>query len=73
VRGIEKWQLNMEACLMDWRVMGSDCGLCMQTCPYSHPKALAHYIVRLGIKTSPFARTISAWGDDLFYGKKSKY
>jgi reductive dehalogenase len=73
VRGIEKWQLNMEACLMAWRVMGSDCGLCMKTCPFSHPKALVHDIVRLGIKNSPFARTISAWGDDLFYGKKARY
>ncbi|NIP41527.1 MAG: 4Fe-4S dicluster domain-containing protein [candidate division Zixibacteria bacterium] len=73
VRGIEKWQLNREACLMAWRVMVSDCGLCMKTCPFSHPPAFVHDMVRLGIKNSPFARKISAWGDDLFYGKKARY
>lgn len=73
VRGIEKWQLDMEACLMAWRALGSDCGLCMKSCPFSHPPAFVHDIVRLGIKNSPLARKISVWGDDLFYGKKAKY
>ena len=73
VRGTEKWQLNIEQCLHLWRAIGTDCGLCMRVCPYSHPPTLVHNIIRAGLKRSPFARTVSAWGDDLFYGRKINY
>lgn len=69
VRGVEKWPLNIEQCLHYWRVAGTDCGLCMKVCPYSHPPALMHNIVRAGIKRSAIARKISIWGDDIFYGR----
>lgn len=70
VRGVEKWQLNIENCYKYWRIVGSDCGLCMKVCPFSHPDNIAHNILRVGIKRSSFARWISVQGDDLFYGKK---
>jgi reductive dehalogenase len=70
VRGIEKWQLGIERCYHYWRVIGTDCGLCMKVCPFSHPDRLVHNILRQGIKRSSFARSFSVFGDDLFYGKK---
>jgi reductive dehalogenase len=70
IRGVEKWQLNMETCYQYWRTLGTDCGLCMKVCPFSHPPTLVHNMVRAGIKRSSFARTVSVWGDDLFYGKR---
>jgi len=70
VRGVEKWQLDTEKCLWFWRYAGTDCGLCMKVCPYSHPPTFVHNIVRAGIKHSSFARRISVWGDDLLYGRK---
>jgi len=70
VRGVKKWQLNIEPCLRYWRIIGTDCGLCMKVCPYSHPGALIHNLVRMGIRNSPIARRLSVWGDELFYGKK---
>jgi reductive dehalogenase len=73
VRGVDKWLLNMEQCLRYWRTIGTDCGLCMKVCPFSHPQAFVHDIVRIGIKRSAFARRVSIHGDDLFYGKKAKY
>lgn len=73
VRGVEKWPLQIEKCLHYWRTAGSDCGLCMKVCPYSHPPTLVHNVVRAGIRRSPLARTLSVWGDDLFYGKKAKW
>jgi len=73
VRGVEKWPLNVEKCLHYWRYIGTDCGLCMKVCPFSHPPTLVHNLIRAGIRRSSFARTVSAWGDDLFYGKKVKY
>jgi len=72
VRGVEKWQLDIEKCYHYWRVIGTACGLCMKVCPFSHPDTLAHNLLRQGIKRSSFARSISVYGDDLFYGKKVK-
>ncbi|MFC1493260.1 reductive dehalogenase [candidate division KSB1 bacterium] len=73
VRGVEKWMLHIEKCFQYWRIIGTDCGLCMKVCPFSHPDTIIHNILRKGIKNSSFARTISLWGDDLYYGKKVKF
>ena len=73
VRGIEKWPLKVERCMHYWRVIGTDCGLCMKVCPYSHPPTLVHNVVRLAIRRSSFARTLSVWGDDLIYGRKTDF
>ncbi len=72
VRGVEKWEINVEQCLRYWRLAGTDCGLCMKVCPYSHPPTFVHNIVRKGIEKSAIARKLSIWGDDFFYGRKSK-
>jgi reductive dehalogenase len=69
-RGIEKWQLDVERCYHFWRVIGTDCGLCMKVCPFSHPDRLVHNVLRQGIKRSSFARSLCVFGDDLFYGKR---
>ncbi|MDH3892264.1 MAG: 4Fe-4S dicluster domain-containing protein [candidate division Zixibacteria bacterium] len=70
VRGVEKWQLNIEQCIQYWRVIGTDCGLCMKVCPYSHPPTFIHNLVRSGCRRSSLARRISIWADDFFYGRK---
>jgi epoxyqueuosine reductase QueG len=71
--GVMRWPLNVEACIRYWRLVGTDCGLCMKVCPYSHPPTLVHNLVRTGLKRSAFARTVSVWGDDLFYGRKVRF
>lgn len=73
VRGVEKWPLDAEKCILYWRAVGTDCGLCMKVCPFSHPPTFVHNLVRAGIDRSAFARTVSAYGDELFYGKKVNY
>ncbi|MFH1372948.1 MAG: reductive dehalogenase domain-containing protein [bacterium] len=70
VRGVRKWQLDVERCFHYWRVVGTDCGLCMKVCPFSHPPTIMHNLVRAGIKRSSLARTVSVWGDDLLYGRQ---
>ncbi len=70
VRGVEKWQLNIQSCHRYWRVAGTDCGLCMRVCPFSHPPTFLHNIVRKGIAHSAIARRMSVWGDDLLYGRR---
>jgi len=73
VRGVDKWPLNAEQCYHYWRAIGTDCGLCMKACPYSHPPSSAHNIVRAGIRRSAFARAVSVRGDDLLYGSKVRF
>jgi len=70
VRGVEKWLMDVEQCIYYWRAIGTDCGLCMRVCPYSHPPTLVHNIVRTGIKRSTVARHLAIRADDLLYGRK---
>lgn len=32
----EKWSVDQEKCYEIWRGLGSDCGVCLSTCPFSH-------------------------------------
>jgi epoxyqueuosine reductase QueG len=73
VRGVEKWLIDAERCLVYWRGAGTDCGLCMKVCPYSHPQYPAHSLIRAGIYRSAFARSLALVGDDLLYGRKFKH
>ncbi len=70
VRGVEKWPLHIEKCIQYWRHIGTDCGLCMKVCPFSHPGSFVHRLIKEGVRRSTFARTVSAYSDDLFYGKR---
>ncbi|MCP4570550.1 MAG: reductive dehalogenase [FCB group bacterium] len=71
VNGVEKWPLEIESCMMYWRAIGTDCGLCMKVCPFSHPDNFMHNLVRSGIKNSAVARWLSVRGEDIFYGRKA--
>lgn len=35
VNGTEKWQSNQEACFGMWTSLGTDCGVCLSSCPFS--------------------------------------
>ncbi len=70
VRGVYKWQLDIGQCFHYWLVTGTDCGLCMRVCPYSHPPTFIHNLIRFAIKRSVFARMLAVLGDDLLYGRK---
>ncbi len=70
VDGITRWQIDQEACFTLWTKMGTDCGRCVDVCPYSHPDNLLHNLVRRGLKQSPLFRDVALKMDDLFYGRK---
>ena len=72
IRAVEKWDFKIEQCYQIWRLYGTDCGICMKVCPFSHPDNFVHNTVRYGIKTSAFAREISLRGDDFIYGKHKR-
>jgi len=72
IDGVKRWQINQESCFTYWCTVGTDCGRCMQVCPYSHPNNLLHNLIRFGIKNSLMFRVLAVHLDDLFYGKRPK-
>ncbi|MBW2031626.1 MAG: reductive dehalogenase [Deltaproteobacteria bacterium] len=73
VRGVEKWQTKTETCYHHWRVLGTDCAICLAVCPYSKPASFYHNLLRFFIHRNPVARKIALVLDDLFYGRKHRY
>ncbi|HMA62607.1 MAG TPA: 4Fe-4S dicluster domain-containing protein, partial [bacterium] len=69
IDGVERWQINQEACFQYWTKIGTDCGRCMQVCPYSHPDNFFHSLIRKGIENSSLFRKFAIVMDDFFYGK----
>jgi len=68
----ERWTINQEACFTYWNVIGTDCGKCIQVCPYSHPNNFMHNLIRKGIDNSKLFAQAALKADDLFYGRKPK-
>ena len=67
---IKRWKINQESCYTFWRKAGTDCGVCMSTCPYSKPNTILHKFVRFSIRRSQFARKMFLLLDDYIYGKR---
>jgi reductive dehalogenase len=72
VRGVEKWPTHIERCYRYWRRAGTDCGVCMACCPYSHPDNAFHNLVRFLVRHMPWAHRALLWCDDLVYGRRWK-
>jgi ferredoxin len=72
VRGVSKWPTNVERCHAYWRRVGSDCGICMACCPFSHRNNRFHNLVRWMVKRFPWLHGTMLWFDDLVYGRKWK-
>jgi reductive dehalogenase len=70
IDGVVRWKINHEACFTYWNIVGTDCGKCIQVCPYAHPDNLLHNLVRSGIKNSYLFANAALKMDDLFYGRK---
>lgn len=70
--GSLRWKLDEIKCFHYWNVIGTDCGLCMTVCPYSHPDNWVHNLVRSLLQSSTFYHRPALWLDDLLYGRKPK-
>jgi ferredoxin len=64
-----RWAIDSDGCFRYWNLVGTDCATCVRVCPYSHPDAMAHNLVRWAIGRSAAARRAMLWMDDVFYGK----
>jgi ferredoxin len=69
IEGVERWQINSEACFTIWCAYGTDCGRCVSACPYSHPDNFMHNFVRRCVHNSRLFRTFAIKMDDVLYGK----
>ena len=70
IDGNLRWCVNAETCYRHWCIIGTDCGVCMTVCPYSHPNNFGHNLVRWGVARSGFLRRAAYRMDNLFYGCK---
>jgi len=70
IKGALRWQINSEACFTHWTKIGTDCGRCIQVCPYAHPDNLFHNVIRRLIKFSPLLRSWAVILDDISYGQR---
>lgn len=70
VRGIARWPTHVERCYAYWRVTGTDCGVCMAVCPFSHRDNWFHNLVRAAIRRFEWCHPFALWCDDLLYGRR---
>jgi len=72
INGVNRWQINQEACFTLWCNLGTDCGRCVSVCPYSHEDNALHNLIRTGIKNNKVFRQFALQMDDVFYGRRPK-
>lgn len=72
VVGIQKWPTRAESCYATWRNLGTDCGICLAVCPFSHRNSRFHNLVRAMIRRFEWTHRPALWFDDLIYGRKWK-
>lgn len=70
VHGVAKWPTNVEKCYTYWRTAGTDCGICMAVCPFSHRNNWFHNLVRFLIRLNPLIRRVALFFDDAIYGRR---
>ncbi len=69
LRGVQRWSINPEACFSVWNDTGTDCGVCVASCPWTNPRTRFH---RLMVEVASRKRKAGWWmslADKVFYGK----
>ncbi|NOZ93576.1 MAG: 4Fe-4S dicluster domain-containing protein [Acidobacteria bacterium] len=69
-RGFAHWSVDQESCYAFWRRTGTDCSVCIASCPFTKPDSAIHRLIRAAIRRNPLNRRLALLGDDLFYGRK---
>jgi len=70
--GIIRWKYNGQSCADRWLATGTDCGICMRICPWSHARTFPHRFIVDVVSRNKFSRRLFSLMDDIFYGKKPK-
>ncbi len=64
------WRISWEDCYRFWRRTGTDCAMCLNSCPYSKPDTMLHRMLRAMIRELPPAQRVALWADDFLYGRR---
>jgi len=67
--GVKKWQLDAVKCVTYWNKVGTDCGMCIGSCPWSEPDVWYHRLSADMAGKSHFARLLLLWLYPVVYGK----
>jgi len=67
--GIRKWKLDERKCYRYWHAAGTDCALCMTTCPWTKPRSWFHKSMSLLATVKGPHQWLMTQADKLFYGK----
>lgn len=67
--GIRKWKLDEQKCYRYWHAVGTDCALCMTTCPWTKPRNWFHKSMALLATVKGPHQSLMTQADKLFYGK----
>lgn len=70
VRGVLKWPTHTEQCYAYWRSVGTDCGICMAICPFSHKNNWFHNLVRKIVRRFSWSHSLALYLDNLIYRQK---
>jgi ferredoxin len=70
VRGALKWPLDPARCYHYWRTAGTDCGVCIRSCPFGKPDTPLHRFVRRSISRTTAFNRFFLWADDRVYGAR---
>lgn len=72
VRGVRKWRMDAERCLLYWGATGSACALCQAVCPWSKPETPFHRVVAALAAAVPSLARLLVRADDWMYGRKPR-
>ncbi len=69
VRGVEKWQMDPVSCITYWQKQGTDCGICIGSCPWTARNTWYHRAASELAGRSHLARALLLWLHPIIYGK----
>ena len=66
--GVMKWKLDEEKCYAYWHVNGTDCGICMDVCPWTKPQTPFHKLMAEAASIKGPHQRWMAQADRVVYG-----
>lgn len=70
--GVKKWPIDPVKCEVGWTMSGSDCGVCIRTCPFNKIDGWLHEVTRvlIGAKSGSIDKLMLKLDDASGYGKQ---
>ncbi len=67
--GVKKWKLDEERCYRYWHAVGTDCAICMVSCPWTKPQNWLHRAAAELASIKGSHQSLMVEAEKLFYGK----